>query len=276
MLSSRMFTPAFRFFAGLTIFSLVAAFVVGISSQTASPMERFLGPLTLGWKGGVGNHFAYAFLVGLAAASAALAGILVAFRDADPEAEAQVVHAESVPLTRAPAGINYLPALGGFSLVLLLVGLATESGGLTWVAIALLVAVTFTWTLRAWAERATGDDAVNAELYQRFITPFRLPVVSVLSIAVLVVGVSRLLLAVPKTASVVVFGLLALLFFVVAVALALRPEKSRSIATVLIVVAALAIIGAGIAAAVHGEREFEEHHSETGRAPAVVVTVERS
>ena len=36
-------------------------------------------------------------------------GILIAFRDADPEAEAQVVRAESVPLTRAPAGNNYLP-----------------------------------------------------------------------------------------------------------------------------------------------------------------------
>lgn len=268
MLSSRMFTPAFRYLAGLSVFSLVAAFVVGASSQTAPPMSRFLGPLTLGWKGGVGNHFAYALLVGIAVAAAALAGLLVAFRDADPDAEAQVVHAESVPLTRAPAGINYLPALAGFAFVLLLVGLATESGSLAWVSIAILVAVAITWTLRAWAERATGDDATNAELYQRFITPFRLPVVSVLSIAVLVIGLSRLLLAVPKTASVVVFGLVALLFFIVAVALALRPEKSRSIATVLIVLAALVVIAAGIAAAVHGEREFEHHE---GSAPVVVM-----
>ena len=274
MLSSRMFTPAFRFLAGLTVFSLVAAFIVGISSQTASPMERVLGPLTLGWKGGIGNHFAYVFLVGLAVASGALAGILVAFRDADPEAEAQVVHAETVPLTRAPAGINYLPALAGFSLVLLLVGLATESGALSWVSIAILVAVAFTWTLRAWAERATGDDAVNAELYQRFITPFRLPVISILSVAVLVIGLSRVLLAVSKTASVVVFGLVALLFFVVAVVLALRPEKSRSLATVLVVLAALAIVAAGIAGAVSGEREFEEHHN--GAPAAVVITVEHA
>ncbi len=274
MLSSRMFTPAFRFLAGLTVFSLVAAFIVGISSQTASPMERVLGPLTLGWKGGIGNHFAYVFLVGLAVASGAVAGILVAFRDADPEAEAQVVHAETVPLTRAPAGINYLPALAGFSLVLLLVGLGTESGALAWVSVAILVAVAFTWTLRAWAERATGDDATNAELYQRFMTPLRLPIVSVLSIAVLVIGLSRVLLAVSKTASVVVFGLVALLFFVVAVVLALRPEKSRSVATVLIVLAALAVVAAGIAGAVSGEREFEEHHN--GAPAAVVITVEHA
>ena len=65
MLRSRMFTTAFRFFAGLAAFSLVAAFVLGFSSEVQTPMDRILGPLTLGWKGGVGNHFGYAFFVGL-------------------------------------------------------------------------------------------------------------------------------------------------------------------------------------------------------------------
>ena len=65
MLRSRMFTPAFRFFAGLAAFSLVAAFIVGFSSEVQSPMDRILGPLTLGWKGGIGNHFGYTFFVGL-------------------------------------------------------------------------------------------------------------------------------------------------------------------------------------------------------------------
>src|SRR5688572_13605854 len=130
MLRSRMFTTAFRFFAGLAIASLLAALVVGFTSETQAPMDRILGPLTLGWKGGVGNHLAYAFFTGLFAASAGLAGLLVALRDADPEAEAQVAHAETVPLTRAPAGNNYLPALGAFAFVLALVGLGTENNAL--------------------------------------------------------------------------------------------------------------------------------------------------
>ena len=259
MLSSRMFTTAFRFFAGLAVFSLIAAFVVGFTSQNQSLMDRVVGPLSLGWKGGVGNHFAYAFFVGLFAAAAGLAGLLIAFRDADPEAEAQVIHTESVPLTRAPAGVNYLPSLGALSFVLLLIGAATESNGLIYAAIAVLIVVAFTWTLRTWAERATGDDHTNAELYHRFIDPFRVPVISLLSIAVVAIGFSRVLLAVSKVASVWVFGLVALLVFLVAILLALKPSSGRWITTAVVVIGALAVIAAGIAGAIVGERDIEHH-----------------
>lgn len=269
MLSSRMFTTAFRFFAGLAIFSLIAAFVVGFTSQSASLMDRVLGPLSLGWKGGVGNHFAYTFFVGLAFAAACLAGLLIAFRDADPEAEAQIIHAESVPLTRAPAGVNYLPGLGALAFVLLLIGAATESGGLMYAAVAVMLVVAFTWTLRTWAERATGDDHTNAELYHRFIDPFRVPVVSILLIGLVAIGISRVLLAVSKVASVWVFGLAALVFFLVAVLLALKPASAKWVTTAVVVIGALAIIAAGIAGAVVGERDIEHHgenHSTEGAA----------
>ena len=261
MLTSRMFTTAFRFFTGLAIFSLVAAFVVGFTSETQSLMDRVLGPLSLGWKGSVGNHFAYALFVGLFVASAALAGLLLAFRAADPEAEAQVVHTESVPLTRAPAGVNYLPALGALAFVLLVIGVATDTGRLTFSAVAVLLVVAFTWTVRTWAERATGDDHTNAELYHRFIDPFRVPVLSLLSIAIVAIGLSRVLLSVSKIGSVWVFGLAALVFFLVAVLLALKPSSARWVTTVIVIVGALAIIAAGIAGAVVGEREFEHHES---------------
>lgn len=262
MLSSRMFTTAFRFFAGLAVFSLLAAFVVGVASADQPWMDRIIGPLSMGWKGGIGDHFAYAFFVGLFAVAAAIAGILVAFRDADPEAEAQVVHTETVPLTRAPAGVNYLPALGALGFVLLLIGLATESTGLAFASVAILVVVAFVWTLRAWAERATGDDHTNAELYHRFIDPFRVPVVSIIAIAVVAIGLSRVLLAVSKVASVWVFGLVALLFFCVAVLLALKPSSAKWVTTALVVLAATAIIAAGIAGAVIGERDIEHHGTE--------------
>jgi len=271
MLSSRMFTTAFRFFAGLTVFSLVAALVVGISSQSGAWMDRIVGPLSMGWKGGIGDHFAYTFFLGLALVSGALAGILVAFRDADAEAEAQVVHTETVPLTRAPAGVNYLPALGALGFVLLLIGLATESTPLAWASLAILVSVAFVWTLRAWAERATGDDHTNAELYHRFIDPFRVPVVSILAIAVVAIGFSRVLLAVSKVASVWVFGLVALLFFCIAVLLALKPTSAKWVTTALVVLGAIAIIAAGIAGAVVGERDIEHHSTGTSTEGAIAV-----
>ncbi|NCY15854.1 MAG: hypothetical protein EBX39_03630 [Actinobacteria bacterium] len=270
MLQSRVFTPAFRFFAGLAVFALVAAFVLGFSSAVQSPVDRVLGPLTLGWKGGVGNHLGYIFFVGLFGLSAGLAGILVAFRDADAEAEAQVVHTESVPLTRAPVGLNFMPALAAFGFVLMLVGLATRTPLYATVGLVVALIAGFVWTLRTWAERATGDDAANAELYHRFIDPLRTPVIAILSIAVVAIGLSRVLLAVSKTNSVIVFGLVAALFFIVATLLALRPSSARSITTVLVVIGALAVILAGVLGAVSGEREFEEHnseHSTTEEAP---------
>jgi len=282
MLRSRMFTTAFRFFAGLAIASLVAAFVVGVTSETQTPMDRILGPLTMGWKGGVGNHFAYTFFVGLFGVAAGLAGILIAFRDADPEAEAQVVRTESVPLTRAPAGNNYLPALGAFGLVLAVVGLASGNHVLIGGGLVVVLAIAFTWTLRDWAERATGDDTVNAELYHRFIDPLRTPVVAVVCIGLVVVGLSRVLLAVSKTGSVVVFGAAATLFFVVATLLALYPKSTRTITTVLVVVGAVVILVAGIIGAFVGERDVEHHGGEQeqeapaaseGAAPALTVVL---
>lgn len=262
MLQSRAFTPAFRFFAALAGFALVVAIVVGFSSEVQSPVDRVIGPLTLGWKGGVGNHLAYVFFVGLFGLAAGLAGILVAFRDADPEAEAEVVHTESVPLTRAPVGPNFMPALAAFGFVIMLVGLATRTPLYATAGLIVLLVAGFVWTLRTWAERATGDDSANAELYHRFIDPLRTPVLAILSVAVVAIGLSRVLLAVSKTNSVLVFGLVAALFFIVATVLALRPDSARSVTTGLVIVGAIAIVIAGVIGAVSGEREIEEHHSE--------------
>lgn len=263
MLQSRAFTPAFRFLAGLAVFALAAAFVVGVSSAVQNPIDRVLGPLTLGWKGGIGNHLGYIFFVGLFGLSAGLAGILVAFRDADPEAEAQVVHTDTVPVTRPPVGANFMPALAAFGFVVMLIGLATRTPVYATVGLVIVLVSGFVWTLRTWAERATGDDTANTELYHRFIDPLRTPVLALLSVAVVAIGLSRVLLAVSKSNSVIIFGLVAALFFIVATVLAIRPSSARSVTTVLVVLGALAVIVAGVLGAVHGERDFEEHNTGT-------------
>jgi len=171
------------------------------------------------------------------------------------------VHTESVPLTRAPIGPNFMPALAAFGFVIMLVGLATRTPLYATAGLIVLLVAGFVWTLRTWAERATGDDSANAELYHRFIDPLRVPVLSIITVAIIAVGLSRVLLAVSKTASVWVFGLVALVFFLVCVLLALKPQVSRVLTTVLAILAAIAIIAAGIAGAVVGEREIEHHES---------------
>ena len=261
MLQSRTFTPAFRFLAGLAVFALAAAFIVGVSSSVQNPIDRVLGPLTLGWKGGIGNHLGYIFFVGLFGLSAGLAGILVAFRDADPEAEAQVVHTDTVPVTRPPVGANFMPALAAFAFVVMLIGLATRTPVYATVGLIIVLVAGFVWTLRTWAERATGDDTANTELYHRFIDPLRTPVLALLSVAVVAIGLSRVLLAVSKSNSVIIFGVVAALFFIVATVLAIRPSSARSVTTVLVVLGAIAVIVAGVLGAVSGERKFEEHNT---------------
>lgn len=259
MLLSRMFTTAFRFFAGLAAFSFVAAFAISVTSESQPLIDRVLGPLTMGWKGGVGNHLGYVLFLGLLGVAAGMAGILIAFRDADPESQVQVLDIESLPLTRAPSGTNYLPALAAFTLVVIVVGLAAKNGALTIGALIALVMTGFVWTLRTWAERATGDASVNAELYHRFVDPLRTPVLSIISVAVVAIGLSRVLLAVSKTNAIVVFSAVATVVFVITVILALRPGSVRSIVRALVVLGAIAVIAAGIIAGIAGEREIEKH-----------------
>jgi hypothetical protein len=259
-----MFTTAFRFFAAMAAAALVAASVSAIASEElAGWMDRLTGPITVGWKGGVGDHLAYTILLSLAFVSAVLAVLHVAFRDADPEAEAQVVHTESVPLTRAPAGANFLPLMVALSVGVILLGLITNKY-VTIGGIVLLLAVVGTWTLRAWAERATGDDEVNRELYLRFVEPFRIPILSLLCIGVVAFGLSRVFLAVSETGAVVVFIVVGTIFLFGAILLAARPAVTKNVITIILFIAALIVIGAGTVAAVQGEREFHHEQQEEG------------
>lgn len=258
---SRMFTPAFRLFAALTVFGLIGAFVSSLATDDQSLMNAFVGPISLGWKGGVGNQTGYAVLVGLAAVSAFLAGIHVALRDADPESEAEVVRTDSVPLTRAPSGVNFLPLVAAFGVGVLIISQLTTF----WVALAgfgILAVVMFTWMLRAWAERATGDDEVNRRIYARFIEPLRVPVVAAVVIAFVVISVSRVLLAVSKTGAVAVFGVIGAVILLGMALVAARPQISKNAITILIFVGAVVVIAAGITAAVIGQRDIEKHGGE--------------
>jgi NAD/NADP transhydrogenase alpha subunit len=89
-------------------------------------------------------------------------------------------------------------------------------------------------------------------------------------IAVVAIGISRVLLAVSKIGAVWVFGLASLLFFLVAVLLALKPSSARWVTTAVVVVGAIAIIAAGIAGAVVGERDIEHHGSEAHSAEGAI------
>ena len=238
MLRSRMFTTAFRFFGALSAAALVAAMVSAMGSDTEQGwMDRIVGPMTVGWKGGVGDHLAYTVLLGLAGVAGVLAVLHIAFRDADPEAEAQIAHTDSVPLTRAPTGTNFLPLMAAFGVAIVLIGLITNKFVVI-AGLAVLVMVIGVWALRSWAERATGDDEVNSELYHRFIEPFRIPVLSIVGIGVVAIGLSRVLLAVSEVGAVVVFTVVGTFFLFGAILLAARPAVTKNVITIVLFVGA--------------------------------------
>lgn len=263
---TRMFTPGFKLFSGIAVYALVMSFFLALGTNgkgiTDEPVAVVLGPISLGWKGFVGNHFGYLFFVGLAVSAGFLAGLLVAFRDADPEAQAQVAHTDSVPLTRAPAGVNYWPLLGAVGGALLAAGVATNRW-ITYAGLGLLAATALVWTLRAWSERATGDDEVNATIYHRFIDPLRVPVLSAVIVGLFAIAISRLMLIVSKEAAVGVFGITALVFFGVMILIALYPKQTKGIVNVLAVVALLFTVVCFVLYGIYGERDFENHGGAT-------------
>jgi hypothetical protein len=272
MLRSRMFTTAFRFFAALAAAALAGAFIGAVGSNPEDGwVDRVVGPISVGWMGGVGNHLGYTVMLSLAVVAALLGGIHVAFRDADPEAEAEVVRTDSVPLTRAPTGTNFLPIVAAFGVAILIVGQITEVA-VTLAGFGILAAVVAVWTLRAWAERATGDERTNSELYERFVEPLRVPLLSLIVVAVVAIALSRLFLAVTATGAVVLFTVIGSAFLFGAALLAARPAISKNAVTIALFIGALALVGAGIAAAVVGERDFEHHGEEDHGAETGGVT----
>jgi hypothetical protein len=273
-----MLTPGFKLYFGIALFGLVGAFVFGVNTvlQTegltvrdnldeAGVVSVLTGPLTVGWKGAVGNHMGYSIWLTMAVVAGFLAFLLIAFRDADPEAVAEVAHTETVPLTRAPSGASYMPIVGAFAVAVVAIGWIVNRT-VFFAGLALLVAVIGTWTIRAWADRATGDDGINRQIYHRIIDPLRVPIVGAFLVGFLVLAMSRVLLAVPnKASSSIVFGLAGLVLFLIVVGVAFSPRMSKGVITALLVVGALLVLAGGIYGIAAGPREVEPHgtgHSE--------------
>ncbi len=266
-----MITRGSKFFYAAATTSFVAALVYGFITSAAvgagtvgsvsqgGLVDAVLGPLSFGWKGGVGEHIGYAILMGFAAVMAGLGGFATAFRDGNAEAVAQVEHRTHVRPVTVPVGLSYWPLLTAFGVVITVVGLAVDSLYFT-VGLVILAVAGLSWTVRAWAERATGDQGTNRELRHQLMDPLEIPVVSLLVAGVIILCVSRLLLAIPAAAATYVIIIAAVVMFVTAIVLANRPELKRSVVATVLIVGGLLIIGSGIAGGVAGPA----HHGEEG------------
>lgn len=251
-----MITTGSKFFYGLATLLALAAVVYGYASGGGG-----VGPLSAGYKGGVGEHLGYGILLGAAVASLFAGFCSTAFRDADPEPSAALLGTGEIPAA-TPTGASFWPIVGAFGVVLTLVGVVLNNVFFVAGLIA-LGAVAIEWTMQAWSERATGDPAVNREIRNRLMLPIEVPLAGALAIAVVVIGYSRVFLAVSKLGAVWIALAIAATIFIIGTALSLRPRIRTDLVAGLLAGAAIVTVGLGIFGAVAGEREFEHHGEET-------------
>lgn len=250
-----MITTGSKWFFGLGFVSLVLAAAYGWTTG-----GNGLGPVSVGYKGAVGDHFGYGLLLAGAVIALVLGLVSVAARDADAEAVAQVAGTESVPAV-TPAGASYWPPVAAFGAGMVVVGLVSEPVLFVFGLIVLGI-VLVEWAVQAWADRATGDPETNRRIRNRLMNPLEFPAAGALALAVLAVAFSRVFLALSAEAAVWVALAVGVMIVALGFLVASRPRVSSNVVVGLLVAGALLVIGIGVAGGVAGTREFHEHEEE--------------
>ncbi len=247
-----MFTTGFKTFFGYAVFAFVAAMLYGYATGGDGT-----GPISLGYKGGVGDQAGYGILLFTALAAGTIAGVLVFFRDADADQVANYMGTSDAPIGQRPTAPNFWPLVGAVGVGLMVVGLV--SGWPLFAAGIILVGVVIVeWMMSAWADRASGDPAANKVLRDQVMQPFEVPILGFAAIAMFVLAMSRIFLAVSASGAVVAAGAAALLIFGTAVLLNFRPTIPKNLAAGLLVLGCASLLIGGIVAAAVGERDFHE------------------
>jgi hypothetical protein len=250
-----MITTGSKWYFGLGAVTLVLAWAYGWTTG-----GNGLGPVSAGWKGGVGDHFGYGVLLTAAILSLLLGFVSIAVRDAEAAAVAQVAGTDTVPAV-TPAGTSYWPPVAAFGVALVVIGLVSAPALFVF-GLVVLGIVLVEWTVQTWADRATGDPATNREIRNRVMNPIEFPAAGLLGVAVLVVSFSRVFLAISAENAVWVATAVAALVFLVGVFAASRPRLSANVIVGALFVVAVVVIGLGVAAGVAGTRTFHEHEDE--------------
>jgi hypothetical protein len=266
-----MFTTGFKFYFGLG-FALFAGGILYAWTSGGVDWDMWpghmgdlyfamLGALTLGYKGAVGDHFGFTVLLGGAAVGFTLGGFMVAFRDADAKAVAEVAGTADAPRLRPVSSPNYWGPLGAVGVGVVALGVAI-SGWVVLAGVALLALVAVEWAMAAWADRATGDPGLNARLRSRIMNPVEIPVIGALVVGFVGIGISRVYLATGKLSGVWISIGVAVVIFLSAIVVASIPKATKNVLVGVVALGALAVLAAGIVGAAAGERSFEKHGSE--------------
>lgn len=209
----------------------------------------------------VGDRSGTALFVALAFA-ALTAGFAVAgtgVRDA-PSAP---VDADAPPAStsygRGDAGWpSSFPFLAAVALGVFVIGLAAGRPFVT-LGIVLLLATAGGWFGHSVRDHGAWAPAARERVGARLLRPLGIPVATFLLLAIIAVSFSRVLLAVNKDLAAILAVVVAFLTLAVFSFIATRPEVKQAPLFALVGVAAIAVIGAGVAGGLAGEREFHHH-----------------
>lgn len=228
-----MFTTGSKFLIGASVVATVATVVYGVTQG-----------------GALGT-------IGLTSASISLvflAGLNLFLRDSNVHADDEAP-VESTSAAQAAPRASAWPLAFAFSAVVVAVGLVSYQP-IVVVGLVLAVASGAQWVVQAWAERASSNAAYNDEVRGRLSNAFEYPVGSAVAMGAIVYGFSRVMLWLSKTNTVVAFVVLAAVVLLVAFLLASRRSIKSSAIGGLAGLGAIAVIGAGTAAGLDGQRDI--------------------
>ncbi len=250
-----MFTTGFKFFFGLCLALAVAAVVYGYTTG-----GTHVGPMSLGWKGGVGDHLGYGVLTALSSVAGFIGLVLITFRDADPDAQANYLGTDTIASAPRVTG-SFWPVVGAFGAATMALGLVLHTAVFV-AGLALCAVVAIEWSMDAWADRATGDPVANKQLRDRIMAPIEIPALGAGMVAIGVLAISRILLSVSANGAVLAAGLVAVAILGTGALYAAKPRLGKNLVTGIVVVLAVGVLAGGVLAAVEGERDFEIHGEE--------------
>jgi hypothetical protein len=243
-----MFTTGAKLYLGLTTAAIAALVVYGVTQN-------------FGALGSIGLIFLVMCLIGLASLTINGHDSNISAMDA---AATQTSSANS-----EPALDSMWPLVAAAGGVLLAVGWVTDQRYFI-AGLVVLFAATLEWTVRAWAERASGNAAYNESIRKRLAHPLELPLAATVGLAGLVFGFSRIFVGTSKTVGPIVFIAAGAVILAFASLFAARRNLSKGVIGGVCALGAVGILGTGIAMASAGERDElteaykEKHYSREG------------
>ncbi|MFN3256113.1 MAG: hypothetical protein ACE37B_10470 [Ilumatobacter sp.] len=231
-----MITTGSKFLIGASVLATVMTVVYGIAQD--------------GVMGTIGLTSASVVLI-------VLATLNVMLRDSNVFVDSSMPAESTASAQRAPAN-SVWPLAFAFGGVVFVVGLVSYQA-VTVVGLVLLLVAGAEWVVQAWAERASNDPHYNNEVRSRLSNALEYPVGAAIGIGVIVYSFSRVMLWLSsKTNTTIAFSVMAAVILAVAFLFAFKPSIKTGAIGSTMALSAVAIVVAGAAAGVDGEREIVE------------------